>query len=133
MMAPCPIACSWSTTRKPDLIVMDIKMPKRIVGQGGGSKSRLWNQIKADVLGVPYVTLKNQEQAVMGNAMLAAFGVGDIRDLKKAAGEWIRVKETFLPVKERNELYARVFEKREKMLNGPMREIFDTLAELHRG
>jgi xylulokinase len=105
--------------------------PKRIVGQGGGSKSRLWNQIKADVLGVPYVTLKNQEQAVMGNAMLAAFGVGDIKDLKKAACEWIRVKETFLPVKERNELYARIFDKREKMLNGPMREIFDTLSELH--
>ncbi len=67
---------------------------------------------------MPYVTLKNREQAVMGNAMLAAFVVGDIKDLKKAAGERIRVDETFLPVKERNELYARIFEKRERMLNG---------------
>jgi xylulokinase len=67
----------------------------------------------------------------MGNAMLAAFGVGDIKDLKKAAGEWIQVKETFLPEKERHELYARIFEKREKVLNGPMREIFEELAELH--
>jgi xylulokinase len=106
-------------------------LPKRVVGQGGGSKSRLWNQIKADVFGVPYVTLENQEQAVMGNAMLAAFGVGDIKDLKKTAGEWIEVKETFAPVKERNELYARIFKKREEILNGPMREIFAALAELH--
>jgi xylulokinase len=105
--------------------------PKRIVGQGGGSRSGLWNQIKADVLGVPYVTLKNREQAVMGNAMLAAFGVGDIKDLKRTAGEWIEVKETFAPVKERNELYARIFEKREEILNGPMRGIFAALAELH--
>jgi xylulokinase len=105
--------------------------PKQIVGQGGACKSGLWNQIKADVLSVPYVTLSNKEQAVMRNTMLAAFGVGDIQDLKKTAGGWMQVKDTFLPVKERNELYLRIFERREKILNGPLREIFESLAELH--
>jgi len=107
--------------------------PKRVVGQGGGSKSRLWNQIKADVFGVPYVTLKNREQAVMGNALLAAYGVGDIADLKKASCEWIQIRETFMPDEARSGLYARIFATRERILNGPLREIFDELAELHGG
>jgi len=106
--------------------------PKRIIGQGGGSKSRLWNQIKADILNVPYLTLKNPEQAVMGNALLAAYGVGDIADLKNAAIAWIDVKETFRPIKAQTDRYMRIYKTREKILNGPMREIFEQLADLHR-
>ncbi|KPJ87024.1 MAG: hypothetical protein AMS17_09815 [Spirochaetes bacterium DG_61] len=105
--------------------------PKRIIGQGGGSRSKLWNQIKADILNVPYLTLKNPEQAVMGNALVAAYGVGDIKDLKEAAHKWIMIKETFSPIKEHNERYMHIYSIREKILKGPMNEIFDQLADLH--
>lgn len=105
--------------------------PKRIIGQGGGSKSRLWNQIKADILNMPYLTLKNEEQAVLGNAILAAYAVGDVKDLKKASYEWVQIKDTFNPIKQNNDLYMRIYKKREEILNGPLRDIFDLIAELH--
>ena len=54
---------------------------QEVIGTGGGSKSKIWNQIKADVLDAPYTTLKRTEGAVLGNAVVAAYGVGDIPDI----------------------------------------------------
>jgi len=106
--------------------------PKRIVGQGGGSKAKLWNQIKADVLNTEYVTLETSEQAVLGNALLAAYGVGDIKDLRKAAKRWVGCRDTFRPNPDNHEIYMKIYKKREQILNGPLAEIFELLAERHR-
>ncbi|MGB9640622.1 MAG: xylulokinase [Anaerolineales bacterium] len=38
---------------------------------GGGARSALWNQIKANVCGLPIITLENEETALLGNAILA--------------------------------------------------------------
>lgn len=105
---------------------------KRIVGTGGGSKGRFWNQIKADILNAPYVTLERTEGAVLGNALLAAYGIGDIKDLKKTVAEWVRVKETFTPDRKNNEVYRQIYDIRQEVLNGPLRQIFDRIADLHR-
>ncbi|MGL4650345.1 MAG: FGGY-family carbohydrate kinase, partial [Caldilineaceae bacterium] len=45
---------------------------------GGGARSPVWNQIKADVLGVPYQRLEAAEYGTWGAAMIAG----------KAAGLW---------------------------------------------
>ncbi len=52
---------------------------------GGGSKSDFWNQIKADVLDIPYVQLNRQEYAVLGSAIVAGHAVGIFDDLKTTA------------------------------------------------
>ena len=106
--------------------------PKRIVGQGGGSKGGLWNQIKADVLNTEYVTLEKSEQAVLGNALLAAYAVGDVPDLREAAHRWVAYRDSFRPDPERHALYMRIYETRQRILNGPLAEAFEMLAELHR-
>jgi xylulokinase len=104
--------------------------PTRIVGQGGGSKGSLWNQIKADVLNAEYVTLKREEQAVLGNALLAAYGVGDITNLRESARKWVEYKESFPPDSSRHKRYMGLYEIREKIINGPLSEVFDMLAEM---
>ena len=38
---------------------------------GGGARSDLWNQVKADACGLPIVTLDGEDAAVRGDAMLA--------------------------------------------------------------
>jgi len=43
--------------------------PDEIRATGGGSKSRLWLQIAADILRTPVVTLKEQEAAAYGGAL----------------------------------------------------------------
>ena len=52
---------------------------------GGGAKSSLWNQIKADVLGVPYLRLQRAELGTWGSALVAGKAVGLFSDLAEAA------------------------------------------------
>lgn len=56
---------------------------------GGGSRSNFWNQIKADVLGIPYVQLNREECAVLGSAILAGYAVGVFDDLKATAKRFV--------------------------------------------
>ena len=97
---------------------------------GGGSKSGLWNQLKADVLNSNYVTLQRSEGAGIGNVILAAYGVGDITDIKTTIKDWVKVKSIYTPIKSNTELYGQVFKAREEILNGPLKEIFDKIADL---
>jgi xylulokinase len=103
---------------------------KEVVCTGGGAKSPIWNQIKADVLNASYTTLKRGEGAVLGNALLAAYGVGDVKNLKETTGQWVEQKARYNPVGKHHEAYQAVYEKRKEILEGPMVEIFKHLAEL---
>jgi len=49
---------------------------KEIRSFGGGSHSRLWNQIKADVCALPVVASHSQEPGCLGAAILAGVGSG---------------------------------------------------------
>ena len=46
--------------------------PTRIIATGGGSHSRRWLQIKADVMGLPVYPLKVKEAGICGGAVLSA-------------------------------------------------------------
>jgi xylulokinase len=54
---------------------------------GGGARSPVWNQIKADVLGVPYQTLCGTEFGSWGSAMIAGKAAGIFDDLAAVAAE----------------------------------------------
>lgn len=47
-----------------------------LISMGGGAKSDIWCQIKANVTGLPVHTLKESETASIGAAMLCAMGLG---------------------------------------------------------
>jgi xylulokinase len=110
-------------------IGIDIKSTTVI---GGGSKSDLWNQIKADILNTNYITLNRSEGAVLANAVLAAYGVGDIKDLSSTIIEWVKVKKIYEPIKKNHELYMQIYTIREKVLNGPLKDIFNKLEQLQK-
>jgi xylulokinase len=61
---------------------------------GGGQRSDAWNQIKADVLGVPVVRIARSGGAPMGAAMIAGFGAGLLADLPTAAQAWVQTAQT---------------------------------------
>jgi xylulokinase len=52
---------------------------------GGGARSRLWNEIKAAVLGVPYRRLRRDELGIWGSALVAAKAAGLVGDLAETA------------------------------------------------
>jgi xylulokinase len=65
-------------------LIPDLKLVEtRAVG--GGARSREWNALKADVLGVPYQALKRTELGTWGSAMIAGRAVGVFPDLAEVA------------------------------------------------
>ncbi len=52
---------------------------------GGGARSSVWNQIKADVLGVPYQRLAAAEYGTWGAALIAGKAAGLWQDLAEVA------------------------------------------------
>jgi xylulokinase len=72
---------------------------------GGGAKSRLWSQIKADVLGLPMIVPANREAAVLGAAIIAAVGVGLHADYPTAVGAMTRLGARLEPDDEVHTLY----------------------------
>jgi len=64
---------------------------------GGQAQSRLWNQIKADVIGLPASVPRLPEVALMGDAICAAVGAGFYADLQSAAETMVQVGEVLEP------------------------------------
>ena len=58
-----------------------------LVGVGGGARSTAWNQIKADVLNLPYQRLRRSELGTWGSALIAGKAVGLFEDLAAKAAE----------------------------------------------
>jgi xylulokinase len=52
---------------------------------GGGAKSRIWGQIRADLTGLPVRVPAATDSSPMGAAMLAAVAAGRVADLREAA------------------------------------------------
>jgi xylulokinase len=83
----------------PDLAIEEI----RVIG--GGARSDLWNQIKADVTGVPYVRLNRDDFAVLGDVLMAGGAVGIYPDVKAAATRFAGKTRRFEPDPGRHQRY----------------------------
>lgn len=57
---------------------------KSVVVVGGGSKNTLWNQIRADVLGIPVKLIEQKETTVLGGALFALAGAGVYKNADEA-------------------------------------------------
>jgi xylulokinase len=76
---------------------------------GGGARSDLWLQIKADVTGLPLVRMEEEETSTLGAAMLAAVRCGDYPDLSAAADGMVRLGRRFEPDRASVEVYEQSF------------------------
>ncbi len=86
----------------------------RILATGGGVRSPLWLQIKADMLGVPIVQADCVEPACRGAAMCAAVAAGWFPSLNAVAQAWITPGQVFSPRPEMHEKYQSLNHDRSK-------------------
>jgi len=97
-------------------LIPDLKVKEaRVIG--GGSKSKFWNQLKANVLNLPYVKLKREEFGVLGSAILAGFATGMFSDLKNTANKFNEISYTLKPQKEYVNLYKNYSDFYQELLN----------------
>lgn len=64
---------------------------------GGGARSALWRQIQADVYGQPVTTIRTDEGAAFGAAILAGVGVGGWKSVDAACAAAIKIDERIEP------------------------------------
>jgi xylulokinase len=83
---------------------------------GGGAKSELWLQLKADVTGIPVVVPEVTEAAGMGAAILAGVAAGVFSNAASAIDSHLKIKRTYTPdpgikalYDERYELYKKLY------------------------
>ncbi len=76
---------------------------------GGGSSSTLWNQIKADVLGIPIALPETSVGAPFGDAVLVALGMGVIQDASEFLDARVKVKQRFYPDAKNHARYNQIY------------------------
>jgi xylulokinase len=77
---------------------------------GGCSRSDLWNQIKADVLGRPLLLPQVSVGSPFGCAVLAGMGVGVYPDVRKSLLEMVQLTRRFEPNPANQERYTRSYQ-----------------------
>lgn len=95
---------------------------------GGTSKSRVWNQIFANVLQTPVIGVECEETGALGSAIAAGIGAGIYRDYEDAFKKAVKVKEPIMP----DESTYPVYEKRYKEwteINNIMMQYWDRKNE----
>ena len=82
--------------------------PERLIISGGGSKSKLFMQIFADVFGMPTVRNEVTDAAGVGAAICAAVGVGAYDSYEEAVRAMVRINDEFQPDPENTKTYQKV-------------------------
>lgn len=68
---------------------------KEIRSMGGGAKSKVWCEIKSEVLNKTVVTLKENETACLGSAMFAGVGIGAFNSVEEAAEKIVATNKVY--------------------------------------
>lgn len=88
---------------------------KKLHATGGGARSSVWMQMKADMLGIPIVALKTVDAGTVGSAMLTGIALGIFTDLQDAAEHMVEQTVTYEPRPQMHEKYKQVFERYQKL------------------
>lgn len=81
---------------------------------GGGSKSRVWPQIIADILNTP-ISLVNNGNSTYGIALAAATATGFYDDITETIDKCVKYDKTIYPNKDRARYYKSNFDKYHKI------------------
>jgi xylulokinase len=86
---------------------------------GGGARSRLWLQIKADVTRLAVRAIQAKSAASSGAAMLAAVAAGWFEDLPEAAGQTVKLAaEPVLPDAANAAVYSEAYAGYRRLFDG---------------
>ena len=85
-------------------------MPSEVVFASGASKSPLWSQILADVLGIPVKVPAVKEATALGAAILAGHGVGIYKDISETSKKLVHIVHVYQPNPENHKVYMEMYD-----------------------
>lgn len=77
-----------------------------IRAHGGQARSPLWNQIKADITGIPVITNKIIDSSTFGLAILAGHGIGIYPDIIEASNTLVKEGQIYEPSESNHKIYS---------------------------
>ncbi len=117
---------SYETRRAMELMVEGTGVEiKEVRMYGGSSRSDIWNQIFADVLGLNVYTTKTTETTALGAAICAAVGGGVYSTMEKAVKEMVHIDKEYCPIDKNRNVY-------DKLYTQVYRQFYDKVCELVR-
>lgn len=84
---------------------------------GGGAKSALWLQMKADILNVPVTRMSVDEAGTLGGILLTGVATGAYASLEEAVGALVRPLKTYYPRDSMHALYAAQYDRYRRVYN----------------
>ncbi|MDR3123358.1 MAG: FGGY-family carbohydrate kinase [Treponema sp.] len=91
--------------------IESMKIPVREIRVlGGGSRSAVWNQIKADITGRVIWTTGTPDAACLGAAIISGVSCGLFPTVKEAVEKMVTLKRKFEPDLENHRRYRKLFE-----------------------
>lgn len=82
---------------------------RKAVATGGGANSEVWLQIKADIQGIPYTTLRSSEGGLCGCAVLQS--IADGKSCEETVKTFVKTEKSFTPDEAGAQAYASYYEK----------------------
>ncbi|RLG82062.1 MAG: hypothetical protein DRO40_08510 [Thermoprotei archaeon] len=101
---------AFSARHRIDVIEKDIGIKikdMRIIG--GGSRSRIWRKIMADIYNKPLKTLNVSEPECLAAAILAGIGARVFRDPQSVVNSVIKIEDEIYPEASNTKLYERLY------------------------
>lgn len=90
---------------------------KALRATGGGARSKVWLQMKADILNIPVTALRSEEAGAAGSAMLVGVAVGVFANLEEAAKVMVAPMDTYYPRQNVHEQYESTYQRYTKVYN----------------
>ncbi|MDE7243627.1 MAG: carbohydrate kinase, partial [Oscillospiraceae bacterium] len=100
---------AYSLRHNLDIALQTGIVISEIYATDGSANSRIWTQIKADVVGIP-IYVRNTSSTAWGAAMLAGIGAGVFADAASAVAQSRKNCHAVYPIAEHKGLYDRLFE-----------------------
>lgn len=88
---------------------------EKLVCTGGGAKSDVTMQMRADIMNVEVSTITTEESGTLGCMILAATAAGAYGSIEEAVERAVHIKKVFQPNPERQPYYARKYERFQKL------------------
>ncbi|AJG98220.1 hypothetical protein LF65_01615 [Clostridium beijerinckii] len=90
---------------------------EKIRATGGGATSKLWLQMKADILYKPVISLGAAQSGTLGCIMLAGLACGIYNSMEEAEKIFIQERDTYYPNSQKHEEYKKIYRKYKKLYN----------------
>ncbi|MDC7227863.1 MAG: FGGY family carbohydrate kinase [Spirochaetales bacterium] len=98
---------------------------------GGPTKSDIWNQIQADIYGIPVDTLKVGDATVLGAAILGGVGAGIFSSIEEGADSMVALDKRYEPDMQIHEVYNKLYDIYCRAYDGlDEKEVYTMISEM---